>query len=124
MVHRTFIDYVLGRRYCPACGKAAGFRGETAKGQKYKFRLAPIERFCNDCGAQIEGYVRSGFWFAFLGWGGVFAAGFFGASELATQRIISAEVAQIVSYALLAALWVSALFLVQRFVDYRVANAP
>jgi hypothetical protein len=64
MAHRTVIDLFLGRHYCPACGKAAGFRHDRSYDRTSVrwYQLARVRVFCNACGVEVQGTLRRGVW--------------------------------------------------------------
>jgi len=64
MAHRTIVDLLLGRHYCPACGRSSGFRKDFKrdKAKVHWYQLAPVRLFCNACGVEVRGTVGSGVW--------------------------------------------------------------
>lgn len=68
MAHRTLIDRLLGRHYCPSCGIAAGFRQEDSydKTKVSWYQLAPTRQYCISCDIQVRGSIRPGIWVRLL----------------------------------------------------------
>lgn len=127
MAHRSFVDLLMGRHYCPSCGKAAGFKQDYSynKAKIRWYRLAPIRLSCNSCGVQVQGSLRPGIWAALLIWGVVVIASLVIIRALTGNDIISGPVAQVGSLILVGVAFVSGLFMFQVFLHYKVAgNAP
>lgn len=64
MAHRSVLDLFLGRHYCPACGKRAGFRDDLTYDKKKIrwYRLAPVRHFCSACGVEVRAVIGRGVW--------------------------------------------------------------
>ena len=122
MAHRRVLDYVLGRHYCPACGKAAGFRSDLSYDKRKLpwYRLAPVRLYCNACGTQVRGHLSKGVWVAVAMWIAlVFAAGF-AFNTLKEQGLIAGN--NVEALALTLAVIFSAACLFQVFLSYEVTN--
>jgi len=121
MPHRRFIDYVLGRHYCPACGRNAGFDTDySGGGQTKRFRLAPVKTSCRACGAQVRGYMRPGFILAMLLWASFAGAAVIGVEAMVRTGTIPSSAVTLAKGLVLVAMWISGLLVIQYYMDYRV----
>lgn len=121
MAHRTVLDLLIGRHYCPACGKAAGFRPDDSydKTKLSWYRFARVRLFCNACGVAVRGTLRPGVWIALPMWL-LFAGG--GMVGIIQYGLIASGGGQI---ALLALLFLVGACMIQVFLHYEIAiHAP
>lgn len=119
------LDYVLGRHYCPACGKAAGFRRDTLNDKRNLrwYQVAPVRLSCNACRTQVRGHLAKGVWVAIVIWAALVAAAGFAFTGLREHGVISGNTAQVLGLTLVVLF--SAACLVQAFLSYEVAtDAP
>jgi len=122
MAHRRALDYVLGRHYCPACGKAAGFRRVFThdKGKTRWYQLTPVQIFCNACGAQVRGHLDKGVWVALVIWGAFVISAAYIYEALKERAVISGNSVQ--ALALLLVVFFSGACLLQVFLSYKIDN--
>ncbi len=110
---------MLGRHYCPACGKAAGFRYEEDKTKVRWYRPAHARLSCNACGVEVRGRFRRAIWAALPIWVLLGGGSVVGLVEYGVLGNGAAQIAAVLVFAVVGAC------IVQVFLQYEVArHAP
>ena len=122
MAHRTLPDVLAGRYYCPACGKAAGFKTDFAynKTKMRWYRFAPHRLVCNACGTSVRGHISNAAWFALTIWGAFAAGATYTFELLKDQGVISGNGMQFIAFVVVVLF--PGLCLLSFYTSYKVDN--